>query len=78
MYIFIFTFMKDLLLPVGKPIYFVLTEVLFACYVYILIKYIIMAKSICDKYVEQCGSFIILTAITVLWPSATGKKYKSY
>lgn len=59
---------------VGKPIYFLLTAVLFACCVNVQIKYIKIVKSKYDKYVEHPGSFIIMTARIVLWPALTGQE----
>lgn len=55
-------FMGDMLLQMGEMTYVVLTAVLFACYVNVQKKCIIMAESRYDKYVEYRGSFIILTA----------------
>lgn len=63
--------MRDLLLPEGEPICFVLTAVLFACCVNIQVKHIIMTESRYDKYVERWGSFIILTARIVFCPAGT-------
>lgn len=68
-----FMFMRDLLLPVGEPISFVLIAVLFACCVNVQIKHIIMPESRYDKYVEHQGSFIILTARIVFCPAGTGQ-----
>lgn len=73
-----FMFMRDLLLPLGEPMHFVLPAVLFACCVTIQIKHIIMAESTYDKYVEHRGSFIILTARIIFWPAGTGQKYSKW
>lgn len=70
-----FVLMRNVLLPVGELIYFMLTAVSFACCVNVQIKHIIMAESRYDKYVEHQGLFIILTARIVFWLARTGQKY---
>ena len=63
--------MRDLLLPEGELLCFVLTAVLFAWCVNVQIKHIIMTESRYDKYGECQGSFIIVTAEIVSWPAGT-------
>lgn len=70
-----FVLIRNLLLPVGELIHFMLTAVLFACCVNVQIKHVIMAESRYDKYVEHQGLFIIVTARRVFWVAETGQKY---
>jgi hypothetical protein len=71
-----FMLLGSLLLPVDETIYFVLIVALFACCVNVQIKYVIIATSTYDKYVEHRGSFITLTTRIVAWPAATGQNMK--
>ena len=73
-----FLFVRDLLLPEGELLCFVLTAVLLACCVNVQIKHIIVTESRYDKYGECQGSFIILTAEIVFWPAGTRQNNPVY